>query len=523
MATILRRGTVVIALVSVLLFRAAQPGQAQQPLDLGRADPRDAIAQISRAIVSGNMDAIRPWLSPRLFTAILLNEDFLQAFVRDLGPVDRIEVVARRQIGRMSYFELKVVHRLPSLPPNTPIAAIGETSYWLIEFNGATNVIDTLSFRRAAPFNEPARGNTTYVDAETAPVAAAAIAAVQTNETKDPRSVQLLFATTRRPGGRSFSEERSDTVNFGQALVRIPEDHNTGNIELPNMIQHWFAGYEEKLDRSKYFIIDDVGVLRQDDWNNFVRNSGKDEALIFIHGYNTTFDEALYRAAQVIWDLKYNGIPVLFSWASWGGAIEPVGLARSYAYDRDSALIDGDAFLALIHTLKATLGIKKVSVIAHSMGNFMLLSALKAEAQRPDPARLGELVMAAPDVDRRLFAIDVKEVQKIVAGMTLYASSADRALLASKEAARNMPRAGDVPSYGPVELPGIDTIDVTALGDEMFGLNHDYFASKRSLIDDISGALEGHRPPSSRMKQIHPVPESPPPPLYWRYVPQVTP
>jgi len=148
----------------------------------------------------------------------------------------------------------------------------------------------------------------------------------------------------------------------------------------------------------------------------------------------------------------------------------------------------------------------------------MLLNALKLEAQKTGPL-LAELILAAPDVDRDLFIQYAPDVREIVAGMTLYASSADRALLASKEVARGFPRAGDVPAEGPLVLPRMDTIDVTAIGNEIFGLNHDVFATKRALINDMGGLLEGRRPPNTRLREIWPVPDSPPPPRYWRFVP----
>jgi esterase/lipase superfamily enzyme len=384
-------------------------------------------------------------------------------------------------------------------------------------FDTEEESIRTLSFRQAVSFTQDAH-TTTYVYGPDMRGTAAAISAIRSPEAKERRSVELLFATTRKSGGRSFSEERSDTVTLGRAFVHIPTDHKMGSIELPRTVRTMFRTYEEKLDRAKHFIINEVRPLSQDSWDDIVRASGREDALIFVHGFNTTFDQALYRAAQIIWDLQYKGTPILFSWASWGGATEPVGLLRSYVHDRDSALIAGNAFLPLIRTLRDKLGIKKVNVVAHSMGNFMMLSALKLEAQKAQPSAVAEVIMAAPDVDRSLFMIDAPEVQRIAAGMTLYASSADRALLASKEAARGIPRAGDVPAGGPIVLPGIDTIDVTAIGSEIFGLNHDVFASNRSLIDDIGGILDGRRPPNSRLRQIWPVPERPPPPRYWRFV-----
>jgi esterase/lipase superfamily enzyme len=102
--------------------------------------------------------------------------------------------------------------------------------------------------------------------------------------------------------------------------------------------------------------------------------------------------------------------------------------------------------------------------------------------------------------------------------MTLYASAMDNALLASMAASGGSSRAGFVSDGKPLLMGGVDSIDVSALGGELFGLNHDVFASNRALIDDIGLILEG-RTPDKRLREIRPVPETPPPPEYWRFAP----
>jgi esterase/lipase superfamily enzyme len=112
------------------------------------------------------------------------------------------------------------------------------------------------------------------------------------------------------------------------------------------------------------------------------------------------------------------------------------------------------------------------------------------------------------------------QVRKIARGMTLYASRFDKALAASASAAREV-RAGDVSEGGPIVLPEMDSIDVSALGEEMFGLNHSTFAERRELIEDIKALLEsGRRPPRGWVDRLSAVPASPPPLQFWRCAPQ---
>jgi esterase/lipase superfamily enzyme len=447
--------------------------------------------------------------------------DEIQAVLMSLGTPISADVLESRQVEHMSYFELSVEHR-PAYRPGEQIVSVAPKSYWLIGYDSKPNRIEIIIVRPYARVNA-GTSHERYVYSPGDASTLTATGAFHTPAPPDPRAVELLFATTRNQGPSAaskpaFTHERSDTLHFGTARVRIPDDREFGTIELPRERRFLLWRYEEKLDQAKHFIIREVEPLKQETWAQIIRSAGREEALIFVHGFNSTFDEALYRGAQIVWDMRYPGIPIVFSWASRGGVAfsDPVGLLQSYLYDYDSARIAGDPFLRLVHTLRDTLGVKRVHIIAHSMGNFVVLNALEGETRTSSPVQLAELVMAAPDVDRDDFTQVAPKVRAIVAGMTLYASSADKALKASKEA-RGVPRAGDVPREGPIVLAGIDTIDVTAIGDELFGLNHDVFATKRSLVNDIRLLLRGLRPPNDRLSEIRPVPESPPPPHFWRF------
>jgi esterase/lipase superfamily enzyme len=235
-------------------------------------------------------------------------------------------------------------------------------------------------------------------------------------------------------------------------------------------------------------------------------------ALIFVHGFNTTFKGSVMRFAQIIWDMQFKCTRVLFSWPSAGGVL-------NYLYDTNSALDARRWFQKLIQLLRVGAKVETLHVIAHSMGNFVVLDALNELAKAGRLPNLSEIVMAAPDVDVDLYKTLATSIRPLARGMTLYASAHDKALSASRKVA-GKPRAGDVFGGGPVLLPAIESIDVSGLGDEMFGLNHNAFAQTRSLIDDIGRlVLSGTRPPDQRSPQIRSVPEGAISPDYWRYVP----
>jgi esterase/lipase superfamily enzyme len=327
--------------------------------------------------------------------------------------------------------------------------------------------------------------------------------------------VEFLFATDRKRGVSSgpptFGYERADVLTFGAARVNVPDKHKIGQLELPSEFGLFgFALYREGEDPDRHFIIKSSEVFEQQKFSDIVRSNSSRTALIFVHGFNTTFDQAVLRFAQIVWDLQFKGTSVLFSWPSRGGVL-------NYLYDRDSTLSSRPHFIELLHILQHEAGIRTVHILAHSMGNMIVLDALNQAAQQFSERPLAELILAAPDVPREAFGGWIAGVRAIARGLTLYASSRDKALVASRAASAGA-RAGDVSDEGPIVLAGLDSIDVSAIGAEMFGLNHNVFASNRSLIDDIGRIImTGTRPVHVRSPQIRGMPLRSDPPRYWRY------
>jgi esterase/lipase superfamily enzyme/Tfp pilus assembly protein PilF len=332
----------------------------------------------------------------------------------------------------------------------------------------------------------------------------------------DPQLVEFLFASTRQrvpatpANAVSYSGERG-ALSFGLASVRIPTKHNIGQIELAsNWTLFGITLSSTTPNERDHMIIKQVASLSDDAFDRAAKGKGSKTALVFVHGFNTTFEDALYRNAQIAWDLQYNGLSVLFTWASRGKVTD-------YIYDKESAYLARDAFIALLEKLNRNYGIEQVNVLAHSMGNLIVVDALANYARTSNPIHVAHVVMAAPDVDRNQFLTLAPVAKTVVGGMTIYVSSADRALAASRRLAGDVPRAGDVPADGPIILPNVETIDVTAMGENIFGLNHSVFAASRDVMEDIAALLKLNLP-SPRLIQIRPVPDPPAVARYWRYV-----
>ncbi len=162
-------------------------------------------------------------------------------------------------------------------------------------------------------------------------------------------------------------------------------------------------------------------------------------------------------------------------------------------------------------------GAKSVSIIAHSMGNQPTLQVLRdLRRSKPDHVQISQIVLAAPDVDRDNFENIVAEIQGLANGVTLYAAGNDRALRVSRNFYGGIPRAGDVPTTGPLVLPGIDTIDVSAASTDSFSLNHSGYAENNALLTDIGALIAtGTRPPKLRTPLLDEITTEKG--AYWKY------
>jgi esterase/lipase superfamily enzyme/ABC-type sugar transport system substrate-binding protein len=323
----------------------------------------------------------------------------------------------------------------------------------------------------------------------------------------DDRVLPILYMTNRTLSDQEKQEFTGDLDNeqhFGIAFVRVPEKHRFGTLERTN----WDTSTNEYDTTS--FVIKKKKAFSEDRFKEAIIASTVKTAVIFVPGYKNNFDDGLFRFAQLIWDGQLNDmIPVFFSWPSR----DDVG---QYEYDGESATNSVIAFKKLIELLQNDCSIDDINIIAHSMGNRVVVSALAELSADHRKKPSGELVLAAADVNSDQFLQRASLMKQAAHGVTIYASASDRALELSSGIAQ-MPRIGKINAGGPVVVGGVDSIDVTVMGDDLFSWNHDTYAGS-SVIEDIARLIRfGTRPPNIRTPRIRGIPEGSDQPLYWRY------
>ena len=292
--------------------------------------------------------------------------------------------------------------------------------------------------------------------------------------------VRVLYATDRNrtsevESAEMFGNDRG-ILSFGYCDVSIPRGHRIGELESPSI---WRLEFRE--DPAKHVVLLNTVIRSKDEFFEDlaarVRASVKSSAFLFVHGYNVTFEDAAKRTAQISYDLSFDGVPVFYSWPSQG-------TTPAYTFDEQNIEWAQANLKNFLEDFFERSDAQNVYLIAHSMGNRALTRAV-ASLLTDKPiirSRLKEVILAAPDIDAEVFKRDiVPALTKTDSPVTLYASSEDLALAASKQV-HGYPRAGDS-GQGLVVVPGIETIDATHVDTGLLG--HSYFAETRSIIDDM--------------------------------------
>lgn len=291
-----------------------------------------------------------------------------------------------------------------------------------------------------------------------------------------------------------FSNERSQRVTWGKVHVRIPKAHRFGEIGTG-----WFRKLMRRNFACDTLSVSDVQVLSRGEALSGIRNSialarKTDElahAMVFIHGFNVSFEEAAIRAAQLGVDLKVPGCTAFFSWPSRG-------TVEDYMVDEATIEASEEYLTEFLTQFASGCGADKIHIIAHSMGNRGLLRALQrvvGRAEESSTIRFGQIFLAAPDIDRDLFLSLSHLYRRVAEKTTLYSSRRDLAVWASKKL-HSAARAGYFEPYTVAD--GVDSIVVPDFNLDLLG--HGYFAEAEALLYDIRNVMLSSRPPEQRQR-----------------------
>jgi esterase/lipase superfamily enzyme len=282
-------------------------------------------------------------------------------------------------------------------------------------------------------------------------------------------------------------------LQYGVVYVSIPHDHRVGLLESP---RRWLLQRE---DPARHVVLLRLSVFDRAQFAAELKaaigqTTGR-EALLFVHGYNVSFEDAARRTAQICYDLQFEGAAALYSWPSEGSTLR-------YLVDENNVRWTVPHFTEFLRLMLTETGASRVHVIAHSMGNRAVAECLRGLDLRALPreaAQLRHIVFAAPDIDADTFrdlAGEFRQFADPATRFTLYASSKDKALKASQTLSK-YPRAGES-GDGIVLAEGIDTIDASNVDTSLMG--HSYIGDNQSILADVFDLVTRGDPPEKRFR-----------------------
>lgn len=302
-------------------------------------------------------------------------------------------------------------------------------------------------------------------------------------------------------GGERNAKLAGDSLEVGICEVSIPPNHKVGRIESVSI-----TSMEFQEDPKKHIVLRKVKTWKPNrfysELGKKIKSSPKKSAFLFIHGYNVTFEDAVKRAAQVSFDLDFKGATVAYSWPSKGAL-------SGYTQDEASVLWSVSNFERFLRNIIQTTGIKTFHILAHSMGNRLLVHtmirmSLKPPVQNNKPFKFKHIVMAAPDVDAQQFQSNyASHIKNAANRVTIYTSAHDRALVASKKLHKE-PRLGLSSESGQppvfIKTAGIEMIDASAVDTDFLG--HSYFGDHTVLLSDLRAIVELGKPAGARERRF---------------------
>ncbi|GAA5076153.1 alpha/beta hydrolase [Roseibacterium beibuensis] len=292
---------------------------------------------------------------------------------------------------------------------------------------------------------------------------------------------ELVFvASTREYLDGEFTNQRLEGLDYLRFDVSVPPDRELGAVEpgrsgAPDPATEFLTTSADRLGNRSNFRSAIAAELSR-------RPANQREVMLFVHGYNTTFADGLYRTAQIRHDYDIPVVPVHYAWSSAGSVL-------GYAYDRDSVLFARDGLEQVITEITSIPGAELV-LVAHSLGSSMTMEVLRqlSIGNRHDVLdRIAGVILLSPDVDINVFRTQARRIGDLPQPFFIFTSRRDRALQLSALITGQRNRLGTLGTADDVSEFDVTLIDVSQFrGGENDTMNHFTAASSPAMVELLS-------------------------------------
>lgn len=299
----------------------------------------------------------------------------------------------------------------------------------------------------------------------------------------EPSRVPLFVASTRRGEGATDDGR----AHYSLTAIGVPLNHRAGAVEKPSF---------GAPDKSRHFSVLAKRAMDEEEFYGELaahvsgRVGSSRDVLLYVHGFNTSLDDARFRLAQIVADGGFSGVPALFTWNSRGGLF-------NYESDKEAATVSRDALQKVLLSLAKTPGLGRVHILAHSMGSWLTMETLRdvAIAGHPDlDGRLGEVMLANPDIDLNVFRQQLARLDP--RHVSIFVANNDRALSLSSRIAGARPRLGAMDPEKPEDKAELDRLgvavhDISSFSTDFIG--HGAFAEAPDVVRKIGAHIAAPR------------------------------
>lgn len=483
----------ITAAISAVCLAVASTGVA------GAADPFESLARYDQA-VAGEDDAVVRAAAAELLQEAeglieLLTTSELSDLLLDLAGV--LEASGETELAQQAYE--RALERAEAALDALQEAQAAPADIANAEFMVFDRVSHLAAFyRRSGQDAERAeslsrRASFLERDFEVVPKGGEDLTALGGGDDEDFETVEVFFGTNRAEAGEGPRDTHSNdrgSLAYGRMEITVPRNRAPGSIPRPAALDPRGArnGVHIVISNAQRFEGEGFGGALNNALDGEAETERAPAMFVFVHGHAVSFDKAARQTAQLAVDLDMRDGATFYSWPNG----ESVG---AYQVSQNNVRLSARHFTRFLTTVLEEAGDSEVHVIAHSMGNRLLLEALEQlsyQVEADSDPLFGQLIWASPDVDAEYFATVIEELAHLSAGMTAYTSSRDRALQLSKALGGNHPRAGQsapLPQIAEV-VTAVDTSDLS------IGIGH--FDFTHGALNDLRAIVWLSLPPEGR-------------------------
>lgn len=231
---------------------------------------------------------------------------------------------------------------------------------------------------------------------------------------------ELLYITDRAPtvvsGNRlSYGAKRAIYLSFGSVSIAPRRSSSAGKREF----RVDAVSETGRFPATPYGIVATANGLRrtpqavaaheqavaslQADIARRLATAGRKEVVVFVHGYNNSFDDAALATDEICRSLQNQFVCIVLTWPAGGVG----GSFFGYSIDRESSEFAVADFKKAVRVIAATKGVERLHLLAHSRGTDVLASvvqqlAIEAYVSRSSlwqRYKIANAVFFAPDID----------------------------------------------------------------------------------------------------------------------------